>query len=433
MSTENSNHAAQRPLKVVLLSHSDTLGGASVVTFRLMTALRNEGVDARMVVYTKATDSRYVTMLGTRGMRGFKFLLERMRIMLGNSFNRSDLFKVSIANVGFDVASHPWVRQADVIALNWINQGMLSIKGIRELTRLGKPVVWTMHDMWCMTGICHHAYGCELFREQCGCCPFLRSVNPNDLSHKVWLRKEQLYNDSRITFVAVSNWLARKAAESSLLHNQRVEVIPNAFPVENFLTKATHEVATFNIDYSRDLIVMGALRLDDPIKGFDIAIDALNHIFDNHPEVASRSMVIFFGDIRDRSLLDRLRFPYRHIGRVSDWKLLRQLYAAAKVVLSTSLFETLPGTLIEGQASGCLPVTFGKGGQGDIVTRHLENGYIARYRDPEDVAHGIIWALEQHPDTKALHESVRERFSAESVARRYIELFNELLKNQSKS
>ena len=41
------------PLKVTLISHSDLLGGASIVTYRLLYALRDAGVDARMVVFNR--------------------------------------------------------------------------------------------------------------------------------------------------------------------------------------------------------------------------------------------------------------------------------------------------------------------------------------------------------------------------------------------
>ena len=124
--------------------------------------------------------------------------------------------------------------------------------------------------------------------------------------------------------------------------------------------------------------------------------------------------------------LDDLRFPYTHLGRIDDPLTLRRLYASAKVVLSTSLYETLPGTLIEGQAAGCLPVTFGRGGQHDIV-EHLGNGYIAEYRNPRSVAEGIEWALDKNPDRNELHESVYRRFSSDSVVEKYLDLFNELL------
>lgn len=422
----NQSQVQPKPLKIVLINHSDTLGGASVVTTRLMNALRAEGADARMVVYTKNLDSPYISTISSRYKRGLRFLIERGVIYLGNGMNKDDLFKVSIANTGTRLEKHPWVREADVIILNWINQGMMSLKGLSRLGKLGKPILWTMHDMWCMTGICHHAYGCKRFEQECGLCPFLGARKEDDLSRKAWLRKKEVYDRVPITFVAVSNWLGRKAAESSLLSNRPVCVIPNAFPVETFNYKRSDNLRPYGLDVERNFILFGAARIDDPIKGLDYAIDALNYIFDNNPDIAIRSAAVFFGELRDKSRLDRLRFSHLHVGRVDDPRMLRLLYANAKVILSTSLYETLPGTLIEGQAAGCLAVTFGMGGQADIVD-HLHNGYIARYKDVKDVADGILWALEKDVDRRELHDEVGRRFAASSVARSYLDVIDRML------
>lgn len=421
-----------RPLKVVLICHSDMLGGASIVTYRLMQALRYEGVDARMVVYTKISNDSNVDVISSRGMRGFKFLVERLRILVSNGFSRENLFKVSIANTGTAIHKHPWVAEADVINLSWINQGLLSINGIRRLGSLGKPIVWTMHDMWNLTGICHHSYDCKGYKESCGNCQFLTGLSGSDLSNKIHQRKKELYAGLNIHFVAVSNWLAGLCRQSSLLGDKPLSVIPNAFPINSFVTKPTHSITSFNIDYTRNIIVMGAARLDDPIKGLGYAIEALNYIFDNHPEIARTSTAVFFGDIRNPRKFDELRFPHIHIGRINDQKVIHMIYAASKVVLSTSLYETLPTTLIEGQASGCLAVTFGKGGQTDIV-EHMKNGYIAEYRDAKSVARGILWAFEQNVDRDALHESVRRRYASSEIAMEYISLYNDLLSKQNAS
>lgn len=415
-----------RPLKVLLVCNSDLYGGAAIVTWRLMNALRAEGVDARMLVFTRMSDSEFVTKVSSRFLRGARFVIERATIMLKNGFDRGKLFKVSLANTGVDITRHPWVREADVINLNWINQGLLSIRDIGRLASLGKPLVWTMHDMWCMTGICHHAYECDRFEQECGCCPQLNSRNPRDISHVVWRRKMKLYNTHPITFVAVSNWLAERARASTLLHGRRIEVIPNAFPIDSFHTAPRPDFPTFDPIPTRRRLIFGAARLDDPIKGLPVLIEALNIIFDNYPEVAKSTGVILFGDIRDKSILDDLRFASLYMGRVSDPKLLRQLYASSAVVISASRYETLPGTIIEGKAAGCIPVTFGRGGQADIVT-HLVDGYIARYQDPADLAKGILWALAQPPRREELHDSVGRSFAADVVARRYISLYNELL------
>lgn len=416
--------SSSAPLKVTLICHSDLLGGASIVTYRLMYALRDAGVDARMVVFNKYSTDPLVEEGAERLHRGVSFFRERAGIALHNGFSKKNLFKVSTASTGLDIASHPWVEEADVIALSWINQGLLSLKGIRRLAAMGKPIVWTMHDMWCLTGICHHAQECRGYFESCGNCQFLTGNSARDLSHSIWKKKKKLYTDFPITFIAVSNWLASCAEKSSLLAEADVRVIPNAFPVDSFFTKPTMPLD--RLSQVPNYILMGAARLDDPIKGLPMAIKALNYIFDNRPDVAKNSTAVFFGALADSASLSGLRFPHQHLGTINDANILRQLYAHAKVVLSSSLYETLPGTLIEGLASGALPVTFGRGGQADIID-HLKNGYIARYKDTDDFANGIIWAIGQNQDREALHEDVRHRFSATSVANRYISLFHEVL------
>lgn len=108
------------------------------------------------------------------------------------------------------------------------------------------------------------------------------------MSHKVWLKKKALYSKTDICFVAVSHWLQERCQESALLGRKDVRVIHNAVPVDEFIVEPTHEVQSFYIDYSREVILMGAARLDDTIKGLQYAIDALNYLFDNHPEISNK-------------------------------------------------------------------------------------------------------------------------------------------------
>ncbi len=421
------NQATNKPLNVTLICHSDLLGGASIVTYRLLYALREAGVNARMLVFNKYSNDPLVEESARRLKRGVTFLTERMGIFTRNGFSRNNLFKVSTASTGLSIEKHPWVAEADVILLSWINQGLLSLSGIERLGNLGKPVVWTMHDMWNLTGICHHAQECRGYTEKCGHCQFLTGNSEKDLSRSVWQKKKELYSKLPVTFVAVSNWLAECASKSSLLADQDVRVIPNAFPVDTFITEPDMRIE--QLAKVPNYILMGAARLDDPIKGLPMAIEALNILFDNRPDIAKDTMAVFFGALGDANALSGLRFPHQHLGTVNDSKILRNIYANAKVVLSASLYETLPGTLIEGLASGALPVSFGRGGQADIID-HKVNGYIAEYKNTRDFANGIIWALEQNPDRKELHEDMRRRFASETIAGRYVDLFRSLLSQQ---
>ncbi|MDE6498762.1 MAG: glycosyltransferase [Muribaculaceae bacterium] len=415
-------------MKVTLINHSDCRGGASVVSMRLVRALRDAGVDARMIVARAegAVRPAFVARAASAAATTAAFLAEEGMTWLDNGLSMKNLFALDAARAGLPLERHPWVRDADVVCLNWVNQGMLSLRGVERIAALGKPLVWTMHDMWNATGLCHHAGECTRYMEQCGHCPLMQCPSHgNDLSHRRHLRKMQCYDRSGITFVAVSSWLAERCRESSLMRGRRVEVIPNAFPVDEFSLEPAHTRAELGLpDDGRHIIVMGAARLDDPVKGLPLAVETLNRLA--AAGYGERVLAVFFGALRDGHALSGLRMPHVHLGTVGDAARLRSLYAHARVVLSTSHYETLPGTLIEGQAAGAYPASFGRGGQRDIIDAP-RTGYIARYPDTADLAAGIAAAIEREPDREALRASVTARFAAPAVAARYIELFEGLM------
>lgn len=416
--------------KVVLVNHSDTLGGAAIVTFRLMQALRRIGIDARMVVYTKTSEEETVSDIYSRFIRGACFCLERLRILPAIGFKYVDLYKVSTGSFALNVHRHKWVKEADIVCLNWINQGLMGINGIKKLHKMGKKIIWTLHDMWAMTGICHHAYECDHYLDECGNCPFLAGGgSDNDLSHKYWKKKKSLNEEVPISYVAVSNWLERQAAHSSLLRTCSLRTIGNPFPIEQFYTNPPRDLYSLMTPEKPNILLFGAARIDDPIKGLEYTIDALNYIFDYHPDIASKTAIYFFGSMKNPQALDGLRFSHRQLGLITDFKIIRYLYSMAKVIISTSLYESLSGTLIEGQAGGAIPVTFGGDGREEIV-EHKKTGYIARYKDSRDIAEGILWALDAKIPREYLHQTVSDRFSSTVIAHKYAELFSSLLEEQ---
>lgn len=411
-------------MKITIICKSHTQGGAAVVSHRLMRALQEAGAEARMLVLSSPTTPPDVLNYSSRVATPAGFLAERLQIFLQNGLSKARLFKVDTASWGADLSGHPWVRDADVVMLNWLNQGAMSLRGVRRLCALpAKTVIWTMHDMWCCTGICHHAYGCRRYAGTCHHCPYLGFMAyGNDLSARTQRRKAALYATAGIHFVAVSHWLEQCCRQSSLMRDSAISVIANAFPVEQFGYEPEPLPC---VPEGKTALVMGAARLDDEVKGFDTLIAATDCLRRDNPTLAGGLHLLFFGDIRRRELLRQLAISHTWLGRVSQSQV-AGIYRSGAVVVSSSRYETLPGTIIEGMASGCAAVAFDAGGAGDIID-HLRTGYIARAGDAADLARGIAWAATQSACTRAeLHRQMQQRFGAASIARQYLELIARL-------
>ena len=412
-------------MNILLINRSDLLGGAAIATTRLMDGLNAQGAQARMLVIDRRGEHQQVATVGSKLGNRYRFLAERLGIYLHNGMNRDTLFQIDTATHGVNIIGHPWVDWADVVVLGWVNQAMLSLDDVKRLTTLGKPVVWVMHDMWNCTGVCHHAAQCRAYEGTCHSCP-LTGKQGEDLSSSTQRRKRMLYKDSHIHFVAVSHWLEQCCRRSSVMHDCDISVIANPFPTTSF-TPVTSAPNVWNVESGRSVMVMGAARLDDPVKGLDTLIATTQHIATNRPELARRLHLVLYGGIRDASLLDQLALPYTYLGYVHD---LQNIYSHARLVLSTSRYESFGYTLVEGMACGCIPVTTGDGGQVDIV-KHRHNGFVTGSHDPAHIAQGIEWALDAGITRQSQHQWVLDHFDASVIARQHLTLYQSLLNDNN--
>lgn len=420
-------------MRVLILNTSERTGGASIAANRLMESLNAAGVKARMLVLHKTSQSDQVMVIGKPWQKKLTFIWERLVIWINNRFSRKNLFTVSIANTGFNVTAHPAFEEADIIHLHWINQGMLSLRNLQEIIASGKPIVWTMHDMWECTAICHHAYTCDLFKSECRNCRFLRFPSNHDLANRVFKKKQRLFLNADLNIVTVSTWLAAQVRQSTLLKEKAISVIPNTLSLSEFKMRDKQQCRKELSLPDKHLILFGAARIDDPIKGVDKLFQALQLLITEHKFAPEELHLVLFGKIKyPEQILPQIPVSYSDFGSITDTSLLSKLYSAADITLSASLYETFGQTLIEAQACGCIPVSFGNSGQADII-RHKENGYLADYLSVESLAEGIRWGITQGPTeiSKAgMRDSVLKKYSGEVVADQYIHLYRNLIKRE---
>lgn len=416
-------------MRVLIINTSERIGGAAVAASRLMESLKNNGIKAKMLVRDKQTDQISVVGLERSWLTVWRFVWERIVIWSANRFKKNNLFAVDIANTGTDITALPEFQQADIIHLHWINQGMLSLGNIRRILESGKPVVWTMHDMWPCTGICHHARECTNYQQECHHCPFLYAGGgKKDLSTRIFRKKKELYRTAPITFVTCSQWLGHRAQDSALLVGQTVISIPN--PINTNLFKPHNKQEARNkcrLPQKGKLILFGSMKITDKRKGIDYLIESCNLLVEKHPELKQSLGVVVFGKESDQ-LQSLLPFPVYSLNYVKDEHSLVDIYNAVDLFVTPSLEENLPNTIMEAMACGVPCVGFQVGGIPEMID-HLHNGYVAQYKSSADFANGIYWALTESEYPALSEQACRKavaNYSESIVAKKYIDVYNKI-------
>lgn len=419
-------------MRVLIINTSERIGGAAIAANRLMDALRNNGIQAKMLVRDKQTEN--ITVIGLKKSLWsiWQFVWERIVIWKANHFKQHNLFAVDIANTGTDITTYPEFKEADIIHLHWVNQGMLSLKDLKKILQSGKPIVWTMHDMWPCTGICHHARECDKYHKECHHCPYLYNGGAKkDLSHQTFKKKKELYQLSPITFITCSQWLKERAGQSALLEQHPIVHIPNPIKTNLFTPRNKVEARQkCNLPTGKKLILFGSVKITDKRKGIDYFIESCKILAEKHPELVNNLGVAVYGK-ESEQLKSLVPFQVYALDYISNEKELVNVYNAVDLFVTPSLEENLPNTIMEAMACGIPCVGFHVGGIPEMID-HLHNGYVAEYKSAEDFANGIHWTLSES-EYQSLSEEARRKvtssYSESTIAKKYIEVYNKMIGN----
>lgn len=420
-------------MKILLLNFSDTGGGAAIAAYRLLNALRAKKIDATLGVVDKKTADQNVIKLPQKKICIFHKLVSKIFVKFINPIWKrlKKPFEFKTSNSVFHSTNFKskidvnWINNSDydIVHLHWINSDMISIK---DIARIKKPIVWTMHDTWPFCGAEH--YPNMLENDIRYKADYLKSNKPKstkgfDLCRKVWLKKKKYLSNKELVFISPSTWEKKCLDESALFGGKKCFVIPNILPqVFQPMDKASIR-KLLNILLGKKIIGFGAAYdIDNPrgIKGAYYLIQALN-LLDN----PSDYFVVVFGNASSK-FLSKLTIPYFASGFISNEQILAMLYNACDVFVCPSIIENLPFTCLESTFCG-IPVTaFNVGGIPDIV-EHKVTGYLAKPYDCKDLADGIEYcALNRDFLSKGCIRKTKE-FNSSNVVSMHINLYESIL------
>jgi len=405
-------------MKVLHLVAGELTGGAARGAYWLHKGLREIGVDSHVLTNSRETyGDPSVTSLSTSVVDKVKFsLLSHVGNFPKHLYrNRQNL----IYNTGFagiDITRHPLYESADIIHLHWIN-GLVTMHSLRKVK---KPLIWTMRDMWPMTGGCHYSMECDQYKTGCGTCPQLGSTSGLDLSRAVVQYKKKMLPRS-MRLVGISHWLSECAEESDVFRGYDISTISNNInTTEFFPVDKGHARQMLGLSSEKKIVLIGSTRLTDFYKGFSLFRESLRHLN------LSTIHLVVFGKAAEQDL-EELHVDYTILGKLTDTIALRLAYSAADVFVAPSRMDAFGKTLAESLACGTPVVCFDATGPKDIV-KHKETGYKTVPFEPENLATGINWVLSRsEAEYAALSTASRKRaveqFDSTVVAEQYRELY----------
>ncbi len=418
-------------MKVLFINTNDTSGGAARAAMRIMRGVQQNGVEAQMFVKDKYSKSLDV-IPANEFAPSSNFIKDIFKWVVQKFKNRYHMYKWypykhTKQNVFMSDLRHTDIYGAlqkldyDIIHLHWINNRFLDIS---ELTRINKPIVWTLHDSWPFCGVCHVQYDCNQYQIHCGACPMLGSSREHDLAYEVFEKKKATYQDINFHIVTPSQWLAGCAKRSALLGRFPIHVIPNCIDTNLYKPiDKQHSLLHFGLNPNKQYLLFGAMHATkDPNKGFDVLMQTLSHINERSLEL------IVYGTTDDLSAY-HLPLPIHSLEYIRDEEQMAMLFNAANVVVVPSLSENLSNTIMESLSCGTPVVAFNIGGNGDMID-HMRNGYLAKERDCRDMAKGIQWCMEHNAEgklSKNAREKVMMNYTIPIVSEQYKQLYQSLL------
>jgi glycosyltransferase involved in cell wall biosynthesis len=404
-------------VKVAHLSFSKA-GGAGSVAINLSEALRAIGVDSA-VEHSIEPDLRKDPLA---------LPLHTVAAGLDEYLVKSQNFSnpVSFLREGLSQKLSSSAKGADVINLHW-TPGQVSTETFGKLLDSGKAIVWTLHDMWPFTAGCHYAGACEGFKSGCKSCPAVKPLFQN-LATKNFAIKKTVFDRPRdnLVFVAPSHWIAKMARSSTLLKNQRVEVVPN--PVAR--TQAERTQATFSAEWREKLgvaqdsflVAFSAANLADNRKNLLEVIESLSELSQIRQDLNLVLVLIGSGAVpKSKGLaIKRLGFLRREE--------LNTALANCDAFVNFSSDENLSMAVIEALAVGTPLVLLNSGGNPELV-KDGETGFLVSDRQQlnnriEQMA-GNTGPLVQM--RQAAQGDFTSRFEASVVANQYLDLYRSLL------
>jgi glycosyltransferase involved in cell wall biosynthesis len=417
-------------MKVLHLTHG-TGGGAGRATIRISQACQAAGLTSAVLNVANPAEQDGVYQANRCKILSagecMDFHLSWKYLERQSKGNSNSLFSLPYPAV--DLLSHPLVQAADIVNLHWVTW-VLAPFHIRQLA-LAKPVVWTMHDYWAVTGGCHYPSGCTQFQTDCFSCPQI-----NDTLGVV----SAAFHDKRLNLsgipslhVATPSSFLKQGVESSRIFGDKIVThIENPIDLERFapLDDRAAKRASMGIEDDECVLVFGNYHNGEIRKGGDILQVALRQLFEAGELGRRKFAVITFGT--GHNLPDSRHVKLMTLGSIHDDDMLRDILGLADVLCFPSLEDNYPNSVVEAAAVGTPSIAFRSGGMQEMVLDGETGILVDNLASPVAFREAIQHFHDHHFGDTSMRAKTRAHAeglnSFDSIGGRYRSLYEAALK-----
>lgn len=415
-------------MRIVQVNTHDIQGGAAKVAYDLYHSLKHLGYDSRMLVGLKTGTEKDIEFIGSSRSFPSRLAAAHLRPRL-RRFDEKYGLQYFFEDSGRQLLKHEAVKNADVVHFHNTHGGYLNLWAIQEVSQK-KNVVWTLHDMWALTGHCAHSFDCHKWKTGCRKCPYIDTYPSlrRDTASFLWKIKSRCAQRSNLVITSPSKWLSGLLAES-FLSNKIIETIGNGVDTSIFAPgdKAVAR-CKLNLPSDKFILIMTADNIKvNPWKGFDYLINALRLISESSKR---KLFLVIIGNYEEFKFAD-LGLEGLCVGRLKEPCIIAEYNRASDVFLLPSIAENSPLVLLEAFACGLPVIGFDIGGIPELIL-DKKTGYLSKYKNTADFAKGIEWFLSLSAETynqisANCIRTINAKHTLQAQTNKFIDLYSKLL------
>lgn len=297
----------------------------------------------------------------------------------------------------------------DIIHLHNLHGYYVNVEMLfKFLKEYNKPVVWTLHDCWSITGYCPHFdyINCDKYKTKCTKCPYGFSYPFSLFKQNVekdFEKKKKLFNNlDNLTIITPSEWLKNRV-EESFIANTNIQVINNGIDIkEQDITK------------NDKFTVMAVANYWTKEKGKD----ELKKII---PLLDKDIQVVIIGDLKDN---DQIFDNCKLIKRTDNRNMLLKEYSKAHVFINPTLQDNFPTVNIESIGCGTPVITYNTGGSPELIDN--SSGIVIQKYNHIEFAKTINDLKNNYYFSSDLIKQHSKKYSKETMINNYSNLYKKL-------